>query len=88
MSLVDAILMSSAIKDKAKALVTAVPAYAAGAFEANSQQSGSSVVIENKERQAHASEAFRGMCRRFNPTVNENVGYMFVLLDQETYQPG
>jgi hypothetical protein len=32
MSLVDALLMSSAIKDKAKNLVTAVPAYAAGVF--------------------------------------------------------
>jgi hypothetical protein len=28
------------------------------------------------------------MCHRFNPTVNENVGYMFVVLDQDTYQPG
>ena len=42
----------------------------------------------DKQQQAQATEAFRSLCHRFNPTLNENVGYMFVVLDQDAYQPG
>lgn len=45
-------------------------------------------MVLDKEKQAEASEAFRSMCHKFNPTVNENVGYMFVVLDKDLYHPG
>jgi len=63
MSLVDAFLMSSAIKEQARNQLAKVPSYIGRA-------------------------AFKALCDEYRAIVNENVGYMFLVLDRELYSPG
>ena len=66
MSLVDAFLMSSAIKEQARNQPSKVPSYITAGGRA----------------------AFKALCDDYRAVVNENVGYMFLVLDRELYSPG
>ncbi len=85
--------MSSAVKDKARNLVNAVPFYVKG--ETNTGSLGglasnpfnqlSPNELENRDA---AIRSFKEMQTRFKPSMNDNVGYMFVVVDRDWYWPG
>ena len=89
MSLVDAFLMSSAVKDKARNLVCKVPSYAAGAIKAQQNNNElESHVDASTAMMAVGTQEFLEMCTEFSPSHSDNVGYMFIVLDKEWYLPG
>lgn len=85
MSMVDAFLMSSAVKENAKNHVYKVPSYA---VEQSKKSGISSIVETQRSALIMGSQEFRIMSKEFKPNHSENLGYMMVLCDKEWYTPG
>lgn len=63
LSIIDGILMSSVVKERAKTLTHVLPEYV-------------------------NSEAYQHLCKKYQASVNENIGYIFMILDKDCYKPG
>ena len=82
MSMVDAMLMSSAVKDHAKNQPFKLPSYAVGGT--TSEVSLKPVAVTATT----TTTTFKAMCDEFKAQTNNNVGCMFIVLDKDWYQPG